>query len=185
MRTFLAVVGALFLLFILALVGVFIVGSQRMKPLQKEAVAYIDEILPEILSGWRGEALLAEAAPELRAELTADRLEELMMNGLAELGPMTAYLGGDCKILRVEFSSASGESAEAACAAGASFARAEAAITVGAAKRGGDWKLISFYVQRSGAEAPVQIAHHTGSDLGVFEASLSEGFVAISASGRK
>ncbi len=185
MRTFLAVIGALFLFFIVALVGLFAFGWHRMGPLKKEATLFVDEALPEILAGWDGEALYRHASPEFQAMLTADKLEELMMSGISQFGPMTNYRGSKCAIVRVAFDAGSGESADAECLGGASFARVEAEIRAVAVRRSGSWKLSGFFVEQSGERASFQRTAHAGSRaLGVLEASFAEGYVAVAARGR-
>jgi hypothetical protein len=185
MRTFLAVIGALALLFVVAVVGLFIVGWRSMAPLKKEAVRYVDEALPAIVGGWSGEALLAHATPEFQNALTADRVEDLMMSGTLQFGPLTKYAGADCKIVHVEMNTASGQVAIAECAAAASFARLEAAIRVNALKRAGEWKLFAFFVEPVGEGAPIQRTAHLQKidNLSVFKASIADGFIAASAPG--
>ena len=183
MRTFLAVIGALFLLFVSAIVGLFAFGWHRMGPLKKEAVAFTDEVLPEILTGWNGAALLDHATPEFRAALTPDRLEELMMSGVSQFGPMTAYRGADCAVTRIEFETGSGEHALAECVAGASFASAQAEIRTSAMKSRGAWKLSSLYVEQAGEGGLQRTAHIRSGRLEVFEASLVRGYFAVSARG--
>ena len=185
MRTILAVIGALFLFALLSLIGLFAFGWQRMGPLKKEAVAYVDDALPDIVKGWNGEALLEHATPEFRAALTPDKLEELMMSGISQFGPMTNYAGAECQVVRVEIQSGEGEHAEAECAATASFARVAANIRTTAVMRRKAWRLSALYVQSAGEGAPLQrTAHAGGEKLAVLEASLAEGFVAVSARGR-
>jgi len=186
MRTFLAVIGALFLFLIVLLVGFVAFGWHRMGPLKKEATLFVDDALPEILTGWDGAALYRNAAPEFQAMLTADKLEELMMSGISQFGPMTNYRGSRCAIVRVSFETGSGENAAAECVGGASFARVEAEIRTVAVKRGADWRLTGFFVEQSGEAAPRQRIAHAGSRaLGVLEASVADGYVAIAARGRK
>lgn len=186
MRTFLAVVGALFLAVIVLLVGLFGFGWSRTGPLKKEATLFVDDALQDILADWDGEALFNHAAPEFQAILTPDKLEELMMSGISQFGPMTNFRGSKCAIVRVAFETGSGETAEAECVAGASFARVDAEISAVAVKRGSAWRLSGFFVEQTGQGAALQRTAHAGSHaLGVVEASAIGGFVAISARGRE
>lgn len=185
MRTFLAVIGALFLLLIVGVVGSVVFVWQRMTPLKREAVQFVDDALPAILANWNGEALRDRASEEFRDVLTPDKLEELMMSGISQFGPMTNYGGAKCTVTRFAYQSSVGEVAEAECKASAGFARVQAEIRTSAVKREDAWKLSALFVEAMGQSEPLRReASVRPRGLPVVEASLGEGFIALSAHGR-
>ncbi len=90
MKTFLAVVGGLALVIVIALVSLFVIGFQKAGPLLEEAHVYADETIPAIATNWDSNEFTKRATPELMALFKDGALAGLMAEGERQLGDMTA-----------------------------------------------------------------------------------------------
>ena len=158
MKTFLAIIGALALLFFAALGGLFFYGVQKVGPMIDQAHAYADESILAVATTWDGAALMARAAPELEELLGNGALDALMAEGNRLLGEMEDYAGAECTITNYQFTSAAGELALAACQATATHKLGSAQYALNIVMRNKEWKVLGFFVTPENTErGPVQV----------------------------
>jgi hypothetical protein len=167
MRTFLAVLGGIFLLLILSIGILVFIGMQKVGPLQKEADAYANESIKAIATSWDGAALMERASPELKEALGGGELEKLI-DAASQFGPMISAEPAKCQILKYEYSSDAGELAGAECHAAARFARGSGQFKLTEIKRDGNWALLGFWVNGEVDQAaqPVQVNYAPPGDAG-------------------
>ncbi|GJL92988.1 hypothetical protein [Hyphococcus sp.] len=183
MKTFLAIIGTLALLFIGLIVGLFFIGFQKAGPLIEEAHAYADESLPAIASEWNGEELWARAAPELRDILKNGGLEQLMSAGAFQFGALVEHDGADCTITQFNMSTNGKEFAVAQCVGKAKFEKMLAGYTLNIVKRDDEWKILGFFVTADQKiEQPVTVSYQPERFGGASPLALTWDKVSISSS---
>ncbi len=65
MKKLLTILGGIFAVIIVILVTVAVIFIPRALKLDREATAYIQDIVPKIVTGWNSQALIDRATPEL------------------------------------------------------------------------------------------------------------------------
>lgn len=146
MRTFLAVIGALAIFVVGAFAILVVIGLNAIKPLTAEATAYADAAIPAIATEWDGAALMQRASPELKAELTDEKLQGVMTFGTKHLGAMTDYQGATCLIVDFQMNTGDSERVQASCDARAEHEGGGAGYSLALVKRNDAWSLLSFFV---------------------------------------
>jgi hypothetical protein len=143
-----AVLGAIFLLFFVALAGVGLFGAKKGFELAKTAAFYADETIAAYGVAWDESVLTARAAPELLAELANDpqALDRLsfMMDGQA--GAFISAEPATCANFTYTATSSVGEIFTADCSAIGAVARGAAEFKVSVVYRRGEWRLLGFVV---------------------------------------
>ena len=180
MKTFLAIIGALALVIIIGIVALGVAGTQRIKPLLKEAHAYVDESVPAIATEWKGDELYGRAATELRELLEGGALDQIMQAGAFQLGAMISAEPATCELARYEYTE-QGEFATASCRVDADFEKATAEILVNILKREGQWRIFGFFITPKEAKDgvvtvayPVALPAAQSNALNRFEVSLQK-----------
>lgn len=111
--------------------------------LDSSSKAYVDANLPPIISGWSEIELRRRASPEfLRA--TPAGLDRLFSK-LKQLGPLKRYEGSRGGS-RISLTTQNGKVVSAGYVASAVFQNGSARIRVGLIREGGQWRILSFYV---------------------------------------
>jgi len=144
MKKFFTVFGMLCAVLIgIGVIGFFILnhfGSQ----LDTQSRAYVDEIVPKIVSNWNVRALVSEASPELLQVAPKEKLE-LMFKTLAEkLGSLKEYKGSKGQAgIHV---TPQGKFTTGDYIVEASFEKADATILVRTLLKDDAWKVVEFRV---------------------------------------
>lgn len=88
MRKILTILGAIFIFLIfvgaIAFSGLYYYAST----LDKEARAYIDEVIPIIVGSWNSKELIHHASPEFRQTMPVKEIESLFSIFSEQLGPL-------------------------------------------------------------------------------------------------
>jgi len=110
-----------------------------------EARAYVDKIVPAVVSRWSTGDLLANASREMLRDVTLDRIDTLFASFKQRLGHLRAYGGAQRENFFFSFTTR-GRVLTYVYLVTAQFERGPANIRVRAVWRDGQWKLSDFYV---------------------------------------
>ena len=144
MRKVLYTLGAVFLALIIVVVGgvgyLAYVGNQ----LDREAKAYVDELVPAIVADWSADELMRRASPKLLQATKPDDIRTAFAL-FAKLGPLVQYKGskGDANVF---VSAGNGQTITAKYLAEATFKDGDASIDIELDKLDGAWKIRVFRV---------------------------------------
>ncbi|NWG93070.1 MAG: hypothetical protein HXY21_11295 [Parvularculaceae bacterium] len=143
-----AVLGAIFLLFFVALAGFGLFGAKKGFELAKAAAAYADETIAAYGAAWDESVLTARAAPELLAVFANDpeALDRLSFTMDAQAGAFVAAEPASCANFTYTATSSVGEIFTADCNALGAVARGAAEFKVSVVYRRGEWRLLGFVV---------------------------------------
>lgn len=107
--------------------------------------AYVDRVVPEIVSAWSAENLRREASAELSQQAAGDQIGAAFRK-FSALGNLVAYRGskGEAKI---SITPKTGKIVTAKYEATAKFEHGDAVIDVGLVQRDDRWQVIGFFVK--------------------------------------
>lgn len=99
MKTFLKITGVILGLFVLSLVFIFVAKlkstSDNVSNANKEAQAYVDKVIPEIVGNWDAEKLIDEASPELLRINSPENIRSSLKDISSQLGNLREYKGSE------------------------------------------------------------------------------------------
>jgi hypothetical protein len=144
MKKFLVVLGSIFLVIILLVVGGIAFVAIRGSGLDKESKAYADAAIPPIVSTWSEKALLDRASPEFKKVTTIDQLDRLF-RWFSSLGPLQNCAPAEGHAL-MSSTTQTGNRITADYDAKANFAKGEANIHLTLIKHGDKWQIAGFKV---------------------------------------
>ena len=154
MRTFLAIFGAIALIAVLFVVGLFVYAGLRVAPVQAESAAYADESIAAIFSDWDAAELTRRAAPELLASADTATRARFMTSSKQQYGELLQpEAGAVCALASLVYTFA-GEAAVAGCAAAVRFENGQALIRMSVVKRSGEWRIYGLFIDRIDGQAP-------------------------------
>src|SRR5881397_1202051 len=110
-----------------------------------EARAYVDKIVPAVVSRWSTGDLLANASREMLRDVTLDRIDTLFASFSKRLGRLQSYGGSQSEGYFFKLTMR-GRVLTYVYLVTARFERGPAQIRVRAVWRDGQWKLSDFYV---------------------------------------
>ena len=144
MNKFFKVLGIFFLLALIALAVLIGYGAYSGSKLDVSSKAFVDEIVPAIVSSWSSEDVIKHASPQLRQIANDEQLNQLMLK-LSKLGNLKKYEGskGDSN---VSLTTQYGKVVSANYIAKAKFENGDAEINVRVIQNDGKWQLLNFYV---------------------------------------
>ena len=144
MNKMLKVLGAVFLAILVGVVALIGYAAYSGPKLDASSKAYVDQVVPIIVSTWSPEEVLKRASPQFRQAVNDEQLKELLVK-LSKLGRLERYEGskGDSN---VSFTSQAGKVISATYVANAKFENGDAQINIRIIQLGGQWRLLSFYV---------------------------------------
>jgi len=192
MRIFLwllAVLGGLFLLLLVALVGFGFIGFKKGFDLAKGAVAFSDETIAAYGAAWDETALLDRAAPELLAELskTPGALDQLSLLVDAQAGRFQSAEPATCDDFKYSATTADGEVFTAQCSAKGEVEKGAAQFSLAVVHRHDEWKLLGFFVsitpnatEDSSGSTLVNFTAEPNAPADVFRAAFNSGAVSLS-----
>ena len=146
MKKILMVLGAIFICLILVGVIVFSGFYYYASGLDKEAEAYIDEVIPRIITYWNSGELIDHASPEFLQIFPAKKVELLFDAFSEQMGPLKEYKGVTGKI-KISISPRGKPIIIADYLAEAVFEKAPAKIEIRMIRRGDKWQIVGFLVQ--------------------------------------
>ena len=143
-KKFLIVLGSIFLVIILLIVGGIAFVAIRGSGLDRESKAYADAAIPPIVSTWSEKALLDRASPEFKQSVTIDQLDRLF-RWLSSLGRLQNCAPAEGHAL-MSSTTQTGNRITADYDAKANFDKGEANIHLTLIKHGKAWQIMSFRV---------------------------------------
>jgi hypothetical protein len=123
-------------------------GSQ----LAAESQAYVDDVIPKIVSSWDANALMERAAPELTSTASPEKFEKIFRVLSDRLGPLERYEGSRGRA-HVSVTPQTGRVTVASYVAEATFQKGKASIELNLVMRDQGWQIVGFFV-RSDALLP-------------------------------
>lgn len=152
MKTFLIVLGSIFLvLIVLGVVGIAFVAVSG-KALDRESRAYADAAIPAIVTNWSEKELLDRASPEFKNAVNFDHLDR-MFHWFSSVGHLQKCDPAQGQST-VGITSQTGKVTKAQYTAKAQFEKGEATLTLGLIKHGDHWQILSFDVRSPALAAP-------------------------------
>ena len=148
MRKFLTIVGALFLVLLVAIASFIGYAAYQGRGLDASSKAYVEANVPPIISTWSKIELLKRASPQLQkiVDEKPEKLDQLLQK-LSKLGALKSF--GDVKgSANIAYTSTEGKLTIAAYVGAAKFENGEGTITVRLIQSptSGQWQLLYFFV---------------------------------------
>lgn len=145
MKKILIAIGAGCLALVVVAGGFFGYAIYAGGKLDASSKAYVDRVVPEIISTWSPETLKREASVELSQQVTGDELRSAFQT-FSALGSLIAYRGakGGSKI---SITPQTGKVTTARYAVDAEFEHGDAVIDVNLVQRDGRWQVLGFFVK--------------------------------------
>jgi len=137
MRRFLYVLGALFLIILLAGGAGLVMAVYSGRALDAESKAFVDASIPAIAGSWNDAELLKRATPELRKSMTPGQLDSLF-SSFSRIGHMIQYKGSMGGAM-MSYIAGAGKSVTASYIAKATFQNGSAIFSVALVKRNARW----------------------------------------------
>jgi len=131
------------LLIVVGNVGFYLL-DQRVGRLRQESRFYADQTGLRMAEHWDADTLLAQATPELRAQLKENDLRALTRQ-ILDFGRLWKFLGAKGR-LNNGYAAALGSEASASYVAKASYAPGVVTFDLGLVKRDGRWWIDRFHV---------------------------------------
>ncbi len=107
--------------------------------------AYVDEVVPQIVSSWNSRELMDRASPELIATASPEKIDKVFRAFSDRLGPLKTYEGSRGQA-RVSVTPQTGKVSVASYVAEATFEKAKASIHVNLIMQDGKWQIMGFHV---------------------------------------
>lgn len=147
MKKFLSVIGGLFLVLVLVVVGFIGNAAFQGRGLDESSKAFIEANVPAIISTWPKDELLKRSVPEL-LKIVNEKPEQLdqLFQKLSKLGAMWSFsdVKGDSN---VSYTTQNGKVTTAAYVATAKFENGEGKISVRLIQSSsGQWQVLLFHV---------------------------------------
>lgn len=144
MKKFFIALGAIFACLIVLGVVLFSIAAHTGSKLDTESKAYVDRIVPQIVTSWDSKELLNNASPELLKVAPADKIDSMFKMLSEKLGGYKAYKGaeGDSLINITP----QGKVITAAYYTQVAFDKADATVKIRVIKHGENWQVLEFYV---------------------------------------
>lgn len=141
----LIVLGAIFLLLIVAVAGLIGYAIYTANQLDASSKAYVDESVPAIATDWSKDELVKRAGTQLRAKVSDVQIEQLFGTLANKLGAFKSYDGaeGDSNI---NFTTTSGKEVTASYVAKATYQYGKAEIQIKLIQEDRSWKILNFHV---------------------------------------
>lgn len=152
MKTLFKIIGVAFLLFIISLVFIFVAKYKQTSDVvsssNKEAEAYADRVVPEIVKNWDADRLISEASPELLSISSPDSIKSSFISISSQMGNLKEYKGSE--VYKYNLTTRDGASENnVRLKATASFDKANAEFDVWlVSENSTNWKISQFTVKK-------------------------------------
>ncbi len=183
---FLAVFGAVVLLFFVTIFGFGVFGAGKIAELSKGAAAYADESIAAYGAAWDEGVILDRAAPELISELSSKpgAIDTLSLLMDTQAGQFVSAEPSSCGNFSYSATTAAGEIFTASCAAKGTVAKGAADYNVSVVYRAKEWRLLGFFVNITAPDRPAAtlvsfVEEHDVRPVGL-EAAFGERSIAVS-----
>lgn len=186
---FLAILGGLFVLLLIALFGFGVFGAKKGYDLAKGASAYANETIAAYGAMWDPAALTDRAAPELLAEVARnpDALAQLSLMLTTQAGALLSATPATCSNFNYAATTAGGDVFTAQCAAEGVVEKGAAQFSVNVINRNREWRLLGFFVfvtpnqpvERDGSKL-VNFVNEDAASPSLIEASVGNRTLALS-----
>ena len=144
MKKLLIVLGIIFVcIIVIGVIGSSIAAYHGTK-LDKNSKAYVDEVIPVIVSSWNSQELIYRASPELLKIMPQDKVDGMFKMLSGKLGGLKKYKGSKGSSF-VNFSS-SGKVITASYVVQAAFEKADAEIKISIIQHNNKWQILEFFV---------------------------------------
>ncbi len=141
--------GIFVVILVAGLIG-FTILMIKGNALEKESIAFVDEITPKILSRLNKDTLFQYASYELKSSASSEEFDK-MFDRLGKLGQFKEYKGSDGP-LNISVSTEEGKQITGLHEAQAEFENGPATIKITTIKEGDNWKVISFHIDSMALE---------------------------------
>ena len=145
MKKVLTILGAILICVIVVGIVVFFGLYYYTSSLDKEAKAYLDEVVPVIVSSWNPKKLINHSSPEFLQVFPAKKVELLFGAFSEQMGPLKEYNGATGKI-KIGISPRGNPIIIADYLADAVFEKAPAKIEIQMIWRDDKWQIVGFRV---------------------------------------
>ena len=144
MKKFFTVVGIFFsVLIVIGIIGFFILNHFGSK-LDSQSKAYVDEVVPKIISNWDVQTLISESSSELLKVAPRDKIESMFKAFSDKLGRLKDYKNSKGQAgINV---TPQGKFTTGAYVAEASFEKGDATVWVRTILTDEKWQIIEFRV---------------------------------------
>jgi hypothetical protein len=144
-KTFLIILGVVFLILIIAAAGFVGYSAYTGSKLDASSKAYVDASVPAIISTWSRNELIKRASPQLRKSTPDEQVGEFFLKLANQLGSFQSYDGskGDSNM---SYTTKDGEVISASYTANATFQNGKIDIQIKLIQINGEWLLLGFHV---------------------------------------
>ena len=146
MKKILTVLGAIFICLIVVGAIVFSGLYYFAKGLDKEARAYIDEVIPIVVASWNSKELINHVSPEFLQAIPAEKIELLFNTLSKQMGPLKEYKVTTGKV-KISVTPKGELVIIADYLAKAVFEKAPAKIQIQMIRRNNKWQILGFLVK--------------------------------------
>lgn len=145
MKKTLMVLGGIFIVILIAVATYFIYFFFFVGPvLDKESKAWVDEIVPKIITTWDADELLKVGSPEFLSTVSREEIKSLFSTLATELGTLKKY-SGSMGEAGIEIHNGQ-KTIKAKYLVEADFTKRSAEIDVQGIKEDGVWKIFGFRI---------------------------------------
>ncbi len=136
--------GITFVVIVVALVILITIAAVKGTALDKESMAYVDEVTPIILTDLNKETLFQYASDQLRSSAPDKKMDQIF-NWFKQLGEFEEYNGSTGQA-KMSMTTGSGKQISGYYEAKADFSTGPATIKVTTIKVGDEWKIAGFHI---------------------------------------
>ena len=144
MKKFFIGLGITFSIIIVALAILITVVAVKGSALDKESMAYVDEVIPIILADLNKETLFQYASDQLRSSAPDEKMDQVF-SWFKQLGEFEKYNGSTGQA-KMSVTTGSGKQISGYYEAKADFSTGPSTIKVTTIKIGDDWKISGFHI---------------------------------------
>ena len=145
MKKFLAILGGIFGVIIIAVLILAVISIPRSIKLDKQATAYIQNTVPEIVGSWNAQALIDRATPELASSMKSSADTGRIFTMFQQLGALK-HLDKPTGHITSGASSKTGPITIGSYVAQDDFEKGKATISIQLRRSGNSWEINGFHV---------------------------------------
>ena len=144
MKKFFIGLGITFVVIVVALVILIAVAAVKGTALDKESMAYVDEVTPIILADLSKETLFQYASDQLKSSAPDEEMDRIF-NWFKQLGELEQYNGSTGQA-KMSMTTGEGKVISGYYEAKADFSTGPATVKVTTVKIGVEWKIAGFHI---------------------------------------
>lgn len=139
----------------------------------KQAHAYVDEVVPIITTNWKEKDLVERAHPALKKELTGDKLEKMFKMFSTKLGPIKKYKSAKQVAFRTNFD-ANGQHNTADYVVDVDFAKGPGQIKMTVVEENNKLSILSFFVNSDALMGWVKQQHESNNIASIAAGTIAQ-----------